>query len=187
MRQPPAAAAAAAAADPLDLACHGRAQACLGRRAARTRRTGRLVCASLAALPHLPRPTSCQLIKLRPQRVPKVVEQSAGTGRCADGRLAAQMGAHLRHLDASINLRAPIVRAVPSAQHPSAICGGDSQRNAHRRQSIYAICPGPSRPSVRLSIAQPKCACASPWPSASPLAVRAPASLPYEAWRTRSV
>ena len=69
------------------------------------------------------------------------------------------------------HLRAPIVRAVPSAQHPSAICGGDSQRNAHRRQSICAICLGPSRPSVRLSIAQPKCTCASPWPSASPLQV----------------
>ena len=39
-------------------------------------------------------------------------------------------------------------------QHPSAICGGDSQRNAHRRQSICAICLGPSRPTVRLSIAR---------------------------------
>jgi hypothetical protein len=139
-----AAAAAAAAAAPLDLACHGRAQACLGRRAARTRCTGRLVCASLVALP-LPHPAAPDSMPTHQAASPAGAESSRAISRHWSLRRWAPICAHLR---------APIVRAVPSAQHPSAICGGDSQRYAHRRQSICAIWLGPSRPSVRLSIAR---------------------------------
>ena len=137
----------------------GMPRACAGRRAARTQRTGRLVCASLAALP-LPHPAAPDSMPTHQAASPAGAESSRAISRHWSLRRWAPICAHLR---------APIVRAVPSAQHPSAICGGDSQRNAHRRQSICAIWLGPSRPSVRLSIAQPKCACASPWPSASPL------------------
>ena len=129
-----AAAAAAAAAAPLDLACHGRVQACLGRRAARTRRTGRLVCASLAALP-LPHPAAPHIVPTHQAASPAGAESSRAISRhwslrrwaprCADGRPSA-----------------PICGLPSSAQsHP---------RNTHRPSvgAIVSVTPIGDSPSV---------------------------------------
>ena len=96
---------------------------------------------------HPAAPTACQIIKLA--FYPAGAESSRasgvpGTGRCADGSLAAPICALLSSALSHLGNTHP-----PSVQ-------GDSQRNAHRRQSICDRLSllGPSRPSVRLSIAR---------------------------------
>ena len=130
----PAAAAAAAAAAPLDLACHGRAQACLGRRAARTRRTGRLVCASLAALP-LPHPAAPDSMPTHQAASPAGAESSRAISRHWSLRRWAPSGADGRP-------SAPICALPSSAQsHP---------RNTHRPSvgAIVSVTPIGDSPSV---------------------------------------